>query len=174
QRMRNLQRLARGKVVDPQISRSSRPVVVIEQPLPVRTERGMPAPRFVHAFRDWKNGRLSRRQIMQVDVFVSVDIGTERNALAVGRELASANLPLVFGEPLDPASLNSSPFAHDRRREEADVVVPVRRVGSDQDSRKAVYGRRGNIVCKIKLLPLVRREQYTFGAFDIGDEDVRI
>src|SRR4029077_5475369 len=97
--MSDLLRLVRGKVVDPQIARSGRSIVVIEQSLPIRTERRGPACRLVDAFRDSKSRRLSRCQIAQIDVIVSVDIGAEGDVFAVGRELAPADFPLILREP---------------------------------------------------------------------------
>jgi len=59
----------------------------------------MPAHRLIHASGNGESGRFSCLQIVQVDVFVSVDVRGEYDALAVGRKLAAANFPSIFGEP---------------------------------------------------------------------------
>ena len=101
QRMRDLMRLSGRHRVHPEISGSSRAVVVVKQARAVFGEGRVPARRLVHAFWDGQYRGLSSRKIVQVDIFVAVDVGAESNVLAIRRELAAADFPFVVGEPLD-------------------------------------------------------------------------
>ena len=99
QRMRDLMRLAGRERVDPEIAGGGRAVVVVEQARAVVREGRMAARRLVHAFGDRQRSGLAGREVVQINVFVAVDVGAEGDVLAVGRELAAANFPFVVREP---------------------------------------------------------------------------
>src|SRR5258708_1690913 len=159
--MRDLMRLAGSDVIDPEIAGSGGAVVVVEQARAVFSEGGTPARRLVHAFRDGQSGRLAGREIVQVDVFIAIDVGAEGEVLAVRRELAAADFPFVFREPLDWSlvkySCDGGTFVTEV--EKADVVVPVRSVRGDEYFPSVRNWTGINFVSEIKLLAFVRSEQ---------------
>src|ERR1700722_20781913 len=115
--MRDLLRLAGCNVIDPEIARRSRAVVVVEQTLSIIGESGVASSRLVQAFRQRKRAGFSRGEVAQIDFFVAIYIGGESDVLALGRKFATANFPFVVGEP-------GNLFCRDV--EQADVVVSVR------------------------------------------------
>src|ERR1035437_233738 len=131
----------------------------------------MPARRFIHTLRDGKSRRLSRREIVQVDVFVAVNIGAEQDVLAVGREVASANFPLVLGEPLDLLwNEGSCLFTFRPDVKQPDVVISVGRIRRDQYGLDIFQADPCEIVRIVALLALVRREQSALSRSYVGDK----
>src|SRR5580765_152844 len=105
------------------------------------------ARRLVHALRDRQSVRLSGSEIMQINIFVAFHVCGESYVLSIRRKLASANFPLVLGEPFDlPRSEYPVQFAFRAEVEQSDVVVTIRGVRGDEDL-PAVGNRTGiNII----------------------------
>src|SRR5258708_26163566 len=119
ERMRELMRLGVGRfsvsqVIDPQIARSGRAGVVVEEARIVASEWRWPARGKVHAFRQGQSVSFSGCYVVQVDFAVAIDFRVVSDKLAVRRKALSANFPLVRRDPVDFLP---------RDVEQADVVV---------------------------------------------------
>src|SRR5580693_2527409 len=99
--MSDLMRLPGCQGIHPEIARRGGTVVVVEQTLAVFCESSMAAGRLVHSFRNRQRSGFAGREIVQVNVFISVHVRAEGNMLAVGREFATMDLPFVAREPRD-------------------------------------------------------------------------
>src|SRR5271154_6817312 len=110
--MRNLMRLASCHRVNPEIAGSSGAVVEVEQARTVFGKSGVAAGGLVHAFRDRQHGGLTGMEVVEVKVFVTVDVGAEGDArggvFRRRRELAGANLPFFMGDPPDPSWIDNA------------------------------------------------------------------
>ena len=98
---------------------------------------------------------------MQVDVFITIHIGTEHQMLAVEREVVGSNFPFVFGEPLDLLR---------REAQGPDVFVAIRCIGGEQDGFPV--GR--HVVGREKLLAIMRRQQGALSRAQICHEDIGV
>src|SRR3954471_9192794 len=103
-------------MVDPEIARGSRSVVIVEKAGSVGAESGVAAGGLIHAFGNRKLRQCASCDLLQVNVFVAVDVRAEGDALAIGRELVAADFPIVFGEP---------GYFFCRYIREADVLIAV-------------------------------------------------
>src|SRR5271156_1795671 len=119
-------RLAACEGVDPEIAGSGGAIVVVEKARAVLGEGRMAAGRLVYAFWNGQGRRLVGGEIVQVDIFIAVDVGAEGDALAIGRKFAAANFPFVLGEPLDRLHGEiSDRLTFHADAEKADIVVAI-------------------------------------------------
>src|SRR5712691_11942842 len=107
--MRDLMRSSGCQRINPKIAGRGGAIVVVKQARTVFGEGGMPACGLVHALWDGQCRGLAGREIVQIDVFIAVDVGAEGDVLAVRRELSTADFPFVLGQPLDRVSGEISP-----------------------------------------------------------------
>src|SRR5580698_10599010 len=112
---------------------------------------------------------------MQINVFVTVNVGAEGEVLAVGRKFAAANLPFVVREPSNllrkqvSALCSSNPDV-----QKANVLVSVGGIRRDKDGLGVLHTEQCEIIRVIALLAFMRREQRALSRGDVGDEDIRI
>ena len=99
--------------------------------------------------------------IVDIDVGIAIDVRGPGKRLAIGRERAGIDLPLVVGQPLDLLR---------RDVEQSHILVAVLRVGSNQD-RPAV---RREIVSGIGMFAFVLCQIRALPGGEVEHEDVRV
>ena len=91
--MRDLVRLPGRHRIHPEIARSGWAIVVVEKARAVFAERVITANRLVHALWDGQCSRFAGDNIVEVDIFIAIDVGAEGDVLAIGRKFVAANFP---------------------------------------------------------------------------------
>src|SRR5271169_810470 len=122
--MCKLMRLAVSQIVDPQITGSRRPRVVVKQTQAVAGEGRTPARSTIHTFGQGQGARFSGCEVIQVNVAVAIHVAGVGQNLAVGREASTRTFPLFPREPADFLAWYV---------EQTDVVVAVAGIGGDQN-----------------------------------------
>src|SRR3984885_877304 len=131
--MGHLVRLSSRQRVHPKIAGSSRAIMVVEQARAVFSEGSIATDRLIYTFGDRQDRGLPACEIVQVDIFVAIDVSAEGDVLAVGRKLAAAGFPLVFREPLDLfGSERSVHLCFHADPKETNIFVPVLSIRSNQ------------------------------------------
>src|SRR5712692_7652384 len=98
-RVSDLSRLAVGDCAGPQISGRSWTIVVVEESRAIATERRRPARRFVQSFGQRKSPRFPSREVIQVNVSVTVHIRGIGQVSSVSGKADAGDFPLVLREP---------------------------------------------------------------------------
>ena len=133
--------------------------MVVEQACSVFAECGMLAGKMIHAFGQRQSLSFAGDEIVQIDIDIAFDIRGPGDALAVRRKIASADFPLVPGEPGNLLGRNV---------QQADIFVTIGSIRSDQ--QLLTIGRE--IIGGVKLFAIMRSQQGTLARRDLGHENI--
>src|SRR5713101_7869197 len=114
-----------------------------DSPLAVPGKSRLSAAQPVNALGQRQGGGLTGSKIVQVDIGVAIKVCGPAYGSAVGRDIASGNLPLVLRQPVDFLRYHI---------EQPNIVVAIAGIRSDE---QALAVRR-KLVCSVEVLAFVR------------------